>query len=83
MGHSHAPASVISDLLAIDVGDLHVWTLTSDMEVATAHLMLGDSSESHPVLDEARRLLAEGYRIDHATLQVEPKSHRVCLEASW
>jgi len=67
----------------IDVHDLHVWTLTSDMEVATAHLMIGDSSEPHPVLDEARRLLAERYRIDHATLQVEPESHRECIEASW
>lgn len=67
----------------VDVHDLHVWTLTSDMEVATAHLMITDDSEPHPVLDEARSLLADRYRIDHATLQVEPEGHRECLEASW
>lgn len=67
----------------VDVHDLHVWTLTSDMEVATAHLMITDDSEPHPVLDEARSLLADRYRIDHATLQVEPESHLDCLEASW
>lgn len=78
---------VRSDLSAvegvIDVHDLHVWTLTSDMDVATAHLMISDESDPHPVLDEARRLLAERYGIDHATLQVEPESHRECLEVSW
>jgi len=67
----------------VDVHDLHVWTLTSEMEVATAHLMISDESEPHPVLDEARRLLADSYQIEHATLQVEPESHRECLEASW
>lgn len=67
----------------VDVHDLHVWTLTSNMEVATAHLMIDDSSEPHPVLDEARRLLGDRYGIEHATLQVEPESHRECLEASW
>jgi cobalt-zinc-cadmium efflux system protein len=67
----------------VDVHDLHVWTLTSDMEVATAHLMITDASEPHPVLDEARRLLADRYGVEHATLQVEPESHRQCLEASW
>lgn len=66
-----------------DVHDLHVWTLTSDMEVATVHLMIGDEIEPHPVLDGARRILEEVYHIDHATLQVEPLSHRDCAEVSW
>lgn len=66
-----------------DVHDLHVWTLTSDMEVATAHLMISDGVDPHTVLDDARKLLEDGYGIDHATLQVEPLSHRECSEVSW
>ena len=66
-----------------DVHDLHVWTLTSDMEVATVHLMVADDSDSHTVLDQARALLEDTYDIDHATLQVEPASHRECTEVSW
>lgn len=67
----------------IDIHDLHVWTLTSDMEVATVHLMTTDDTEPHPVLDEARRILQDEHGIDHATLQVEPESHQGCSEVNW
>lgn len=67
----------------VDVHDLHVWTLTSGMDVATAHLRIADGAEPHRLLDEARELLTDGYQISHATLQVEPESHRECVEASW
>jgi cobalt-zinc-cadmium efflux system protein len=78
---------VQSELEAIpgvdDVHDLHVWTLTSEMEVATVHLMVADDIDSHTVLDQARALLEDTYDIDHATVQVEPVSHRECTEVSW
>ncbi len=67
----------------VDVHDLHVWTLTSDMEVASAHLRVADGSDSHGVLDEARLLLRTRYRIDHATLQIEPMNHTGCSEVAW
>lgn len=66
-----------------DVHDLHVWTLTSDMEVASVHLMTTSDTDSHAVLDRAASLLRDEYRIDHATLQVEPETHRTCSEISW
>ncbi|MDH4278782.1 MAG: cation diffusion facilitator family transporter [Acidimicrobiia bacterium] len=76
-----------SDLSALDgvldVHDLHVWTLTSEMEAASAHLMTVDGCDPHSVLDQARNLLAETYGIDHATLQVEPESHVGCEQISW
>ncbi len=67
----------------IDVHDLHVWTLTSDMEVATVHLVTGDETDPHPVLDGARKILQDRYEIAHATLQVEPATHRGCSELTW
>ena len=76
-----------SDLSAIsgvvDVHDLHVWTLTSDMDVATVHLMTRNGTEAHPVLDQARDILEVGYNIAHATMQVEPHNHRGCSEVNW
>lgn len=66
-----------------DVHDLHVWTLTSDMEVATAHLVVSSEADSHGVLDRARQMLAEDHHIDHATLQVEPDTHEGCDEVTW
>ncbi|MEN3271940.1 MAG: cobalt-zinc-cadmium efflux system protein [Actinomycetota bacterium] len=67
----------------VDVHDVHVWTLTSDMDVATAHLVVASTDESHDVLDRARVLLAERHGITHATLQVEPADHDGCDDVSW
>lgn len=78
--------AITDELAAIpevmDVHDLHVWTLTSDMDVGTAHLMTRDGVEPHPVLDAAR-LVLQRHGITHATLQVEPESHEGCSEMTW
>ncbi|MEU4739216.1 cation diffusion facilitator family transporter [Actinosynnema sp. NPDC023658] len=64
--------------------DLHVWTLTSGMEVASAHLTTCEGVDPAEVLHAAQALLADRYRIEHATLQVEPgDSARRCREISW
>lgn len=67
----------------VDVHDLHVWTLTSEMENATAHLVIEPGVDGHHVLDQARALLQDRYRIAHATLQVEPSDHTGCDELEW
>jgi cobalt-zinc-cadmium efflux system protein len=67
----------------VDVHDLHVWTLTSEMDVASAHLMVAAGTDSHGVLDRARDVLRDRYDIAHATLQVEPDDHTGCAEVSW
>ncbi|MDP8959949.1 MAG: cation diffusion facilitator family transporter [Actinomycetota bacterium] len=66
----------------VDVHDLHVWTLTSEMEVASVHLMVANDANTHAVLDQAHRLLEE-VGIEHATLQVEPEDHHSCEEVTW
>lgn len=67
----------------VDVHDLHVWTLTSEMDVASAHLMVATGTDAHGVLDRARDVLREQYEISHATLQVEPDDHTGCAEVNW
>ncbi len=67
----------------VDVHDLHVWTLTSEMEVVTAHLVVTAGTETHGVLDQARALLSDSYGISHATFQVEPDDHHGCDEMTW
>ena len=67
----------------VDVHDLHVWTLTSEMEVASAHLMVSVGTDTHAVLDQARDLLSDRYNVHHATLQIEPDDHRGCDEVNW
>jgi cobalt-zinc-cadmium efflux system protein len=67
----------------MEVHDLHVWTLTSEMHAATAHLVIRDGFDSHPTLDAARDTLSGEFGIDHATLQIEPESHTGCDEIAW
>ena len=88
----HAPAGtdpeqVAGALAAIpgvsDVHDLHVWTLTSGMNVATAHLVTAQDVDAHGVLDQARQVMRTRFGVDHATLQVEPDTHTGCKEVTW
>jgi cobalt-zinc-cadmium efflux system protein len=67
----------------VDVHDLHVWTLTSEMDVATVHLVVADDTDSHDVLHAAGDHLRTTWGLAHATLQVEPESHRECVEETW
>ncbi|GAB3441754.1 cation diffusion facilitator family transporter [Actinophytocola sediminis] len=89
----HAPERVDVDALttalcAIDgvseVHDVHVWTLTSGMEVASAHVAVEPGVDQSGVLASARGLLAEEYQIEHATLQVETdEAAGGCHELHW
>ncbi|EGX54481.1 hypothetical protein SZN_37738, partial [Streptomyces zinciresistens K42] len=67
------------DLAAVpgvrEVHDLHIWTLTSGMEAATAHVVIEDDADWHTVLDRTRQLLAERYGVTHPTIQIEPAEH--------
>jgi cobalt-zinc-cadmium efflux system protein len=66
----------------VGVHDLHVWTLTSEMEVASAHLTVNEETDPDEILDRARQLLAE-HGIEHATLQVESRNCPGCAELTW
>ncbi|PTR31019.1 cobalt-zinc-cadmium efflux system protein [Rhodococcus sp. OK519] len=64
--------AVRADLRAVpgvsDVHDLHVWTLTTGMDVATVHL--ATDSDSQRVLTAAKTVL-DAHGLSHATVQVE------------
>ena len=84
----HVDVDVLQGELAaidgvVDVHDLHVWTLTSEMDAASAHLMTDEFADAHAVLDAARELLTTRYGIDHGTFQVEPHTHVGCHELTW
>lgn len=80
-------AAITAALAAIegvcDVHDLHVWTLTSEMEVLTAHLGITPGTDSQVVLQQARALLAERFHLSHATLQVEDADNHDCQQMTW
>jgi cobalt-zinc-cadmium efflux system protein len=51
--------------------DLHVWSLTSGRNVATAHLIITENADHQGIIDAANRMLASRFSIHHATIQVE------------
>ena len=88
----HAPEDLDVDAMrarleeigdVIDAHDLHVWTLTSGMDVASVHLTVEETVDLHEALDRARALIEDEFGLAHATIQIEPKSHRRCVEIGW
>jgi cobalt-zinc-cadmium efflux system protein len=88
----HAPADMDAEEMAgalaavpgvEDVHDLHVWTLTSGMNVATAHLVAADAEQVPSVLEAATTVMRDQFGIAHATLQVEPSGNAACEELDW
>ena len=71
--------AVLVDAVAADPGvdevhDVHAWALSSDVHALSAHVVMN----GHPTLEEAqvvgdriKRLIAERFRITHATLELE------------
>ncbi|MGC4791255.1 cation diffusion facilitator family transporter [Micromonospora sp. DT178] len=85
----HLQVTAVHDRLAAvpgvaEVHDLHVWTLTSGMEVASAHLTMAPGAEVGAVLGAARAALHDDFQIEHATLQIEPgASPGACGAVEW
>ncbi|MEU7947970.1 cation diffusion facilitator family transporter [Micromonospora taraxaci] len=85
----HLQVTAVHDRLAavpgvVEVHDLHVWTLTSGMDVASAHLTMEPGAEVGAVLTAARTALHDDFRIEHATLQIEPgAASGACGSIEW
>ncbi|MFT4199701.1 cation diffusion facilitator family transporter [Gordonia sp. (in: high G+C Gram-positive bacteria)] len=80
----HVDVQAVENQLAaipgvVDVHDLHVWTLTTGMDVATVHVT--STQPGAPVLAAAQDVLA-AHGLEHATVQVE-SGHEGCRELSW
>ncbi len=88
----HAPrgfdvAAAARDLAAVDgvldVHDLHAWTLTSGMNVATAHLLLAQDAQPRAALLASQEVLRDRHGIAHATLQLEESPSAQCHDVRW
>ena len=61
------------------VHDLHAWTLTSELPILTAHVVITDdcftSGEAGRVLDHLQDCLSGHFDVAHSTLQFESSGH--------
>ncbi len=53
-----------------EVHDLHIWSVTSDFQVLTCHLII-NGNETQNVLKEATDVLKKKFHVEHVTIQVE------------
>jgi cobalt-zinc-cadmium efflux system protein len=60
----------------VDVHDLHAWTITSGMDVVSAHVVLDEGADPPRVLDELCACLAGDFDIEHSTFQLETADRR-------
>jgi cobalt-zinc-cadmium efflux system protein len=59
-----------------DVHDLHAWTITSGVNVVSAHVVLQPGADPPAVLDELCRCLSGDFDIEHSTFQLETADRR-------
>jgi cobalt-zinc-cadmium efflux system protein len=59
----------------IDVHDLHAWTITSGMNVVSAHVVLAEDGKPGDVLDHLGMCLADDFDVNHSTFQLETPEH--------
>jgi cobalt-zinc-cadmium efflux system protein len=59
-----------------DVHDLHAWSITSGVNVVSAHVVLDAGAEPAAVLDELCACLSGDFDIEHSTFQLETHDRR-------
>lgn len=59
-----------------EVHDLHVWTITSGMNVVSAHVIVEPDAEPAAVLDHLCECLSGFFDIEHSTFQIETADRR-------
>lgn len=76
---------MVTDIRALDgvrgIHDLHVWSINENLRMLSAHVVTDDISigESASIQRNIAQLLANGYNIHHATLQLESEGCRNSL----
>ena len=57
------------------VHDLHAWTITSGMDVVSAHVVVRPDANAGAILDHLGLCLSDDFDLDHSTFQLESAEH--------
>jgi len=66
----------------LDCHDLHAWTITSGMNVVSAHVTIADGADPAVTLDALCACLSDDFDIEHSTFQLETADRRRLEERS-
>ena len=59
------------------VHDLHAWTITSGMNVVSAHVVMNEDAKTGDILDHLGMCLSDDFDVKHSTFQLETPEHVV------
>ncbi|HXF81471.1 MAG TPA: cation diffusion facilitator family transporter [bacterium] len=76
MRYDEVTAAIRAVAGVTDLHDLHVWSITSDFPVLTAHVVLAAGTDPAGVLRALQSVLHDRFGITHATLQLETPEAR-------
>ena len=62
------------------VFDLHIWTISSNLDALTAHVVISDKNKSDLILREIMSLLDKKFNISHSTIQIETYTRRIQIK---
>ncbi len=66
----------------VDCHDLHAWTITSGLNVVSAHVVLAEGADAGVALEALCSCLADDFDIEHSTFQLETEDRRRVEQAS-
>ena len=65
----------------VDVHDLHIWPMSTTENALTCHLVMPEGHPGDAFLNELCNDLAERFKINHTTVQIEVDPHIACALA--
>jgi len=78
----HVRGHILDAPGVVDCHDLHAWTITSGMNVVSAHVILADGADAATTLDALCSCLSGDFDIEHSTFQLETADRRRFEEGS-
>ncbi len=78
----HVRAHILDAPGVVDCHDLHAWTITSGMNVVSAHVVIRDGADPALTLDALCECLSDDFDIEHSTFQLETADRRRFEERS-
>jgi cobalt-zinc-cadmium efflux system protein len=58
--------------------DLHIWSLTSQLDMLSAHVVVEDMGRNKEILEKLTKVINDKFGINHVTLQIEDEAVGTC-----
>ncbi|MBY0029815.1 cation transporter [Priestia aryabhattai] len=64
----------------LEVHDLHIWAISSDIPSLSCHIVVNDLKSSSMVMNSAKEILEKQFKIKHTTIQIDTPETKCNIE---